>query len=71
MYGGWTKNVVLWRIFLGFFCDIRNVLMIYNYWVCFRACRRSNNQFGCLRFYNKFFFKYQTTMTKNVFKTLQ
>ena len=33
MYGSWTENVVLWRIFLGFIWDILNVLKIYNYWV--------------------------------------
>ena len=45
MYGSWIKNVVLWRTFLGFIWDIKNVLMMYNYWF-WPQIQRSIHPFG-------------------------
>ena len=42
MYGSWTETKVMWRKFLGFFWDIKNVLMMYNYWVWAQS-RRSKS----------------------------
>ena len=53
MYGSWTENVVLWRYFLGFICDIKNVLVMLI--AEFESkVNAQNHPFGWLGFENRF-----------------
>ena len=54
MYDSWTKNVVLWRNFLGFIWDMQNVLMII-ITEFERKVDLQNHPFVWLRFENRFF----------------